>query len=92
VKLRNRHSGWRLDSARAATGKTHHRGHRVHGAAEPQWKIPDSRFKTALPEKFAGKATNYDLVSQRKAEALFSVVSVCSVVDLLFAPRHDLSH
>jgi hypothetical protein len=44
---------------------------REHGAAEPQWKIPDSNSISELPEKFARKATNYDLVLRR-----FSVASV----------------
>jgi beta-lactamase superfamily II metal-dependent hydrolase len=29
--------------------------HGAHGAAEPQWKIPDSRFKTLAPRKACQK-------------------------------------
>jgi predicted deacetylase len=50
----------------AAQEELHHRGQRGHSVAEPQWKIPDSKFKTLASGNLAGKATSYDLVSQRR--------------------------
>jgi hypothetical protein len=56
-----------------------------------KFQIQNSRSK--LPEKFAGKAANYDLAlqsSRSRPEVLFSVVSVRSVVILFFVAREEV--